>query len=372
MLMGGALVLLLAGLAGQADEVPEKKPPTLKEEFAALQKEYSKAQQGFFEALRKAKPEEQQKVIKEEAGKLDKVAAKLVALAEKHPKEPAAVDALITTAQDSFTSQAGGGSRKKAMELLMRDHITSDKLGQLCQQLANGFEPENEKLLRALLEKSPSKAVQAEACLALSQNLSQRANLARRLAEDKSLAKRVEGFLGTEATAALIKLDTAKLDAESEKATKLFAEKYLGEVKPARLVQVCQRLAFSTDKGSEALLRKLQSHEKKEVKGLALLTLAQVLKRRADEKADKDAKAAEGLLKEAEKLFEEAAKKYGDVEGGYRGKVSEVAKRELYELRNLAIGKPAPEVSGEDQDGKKFKLSDYKGKVVLFDFWSQY
>jgi cytochrome oxidase Cu insertion factor (SCO1/SenC/PrrC family) len=25
-----------------------------------------------------------------------------------------------------------------------------------------------------------------------------------------------------------------------------------------------------------------------------------------------------------------------------------------------------------DQDGKKFKLSDYKGKVVLLDFWSQH
>jgi len=38
----------------------------------------------------------------------------------------------------------------------------------------------------------------------------------------------------------------------------------------------------------------------------------------------------------------------------------------------LEIGKVAPDVEGQDQDGKKFKLSDYKGKVVLLDFWSQY
>ena len=43
---------------------------------------------------------------------------------------------------------------------------------------------------------------------------------------------------------------------------------------------------------------------------------------------------------------------------------------ELFELRNLAVGKAAPEIEGEDVDGVKFKLSDYRGKVVLLDFWS--
>jgi peroxiredoxin len=34
------------------------------------------------------------------------------------------------------------------------------------------------------------------------------------------------------------------------------------------------------------------------------------------------------------------------------------------------VGKPAPEISGTDADGKAIKLSDYKGKVVLVDFWA--
>jgi hypothetical protein len=34
------------------------------------------------------------------------------------------------------------------------------------------------------------------------------------------------------------------------------------------------------------------------------------------------------------------------------------------------IGKPAPEISGEDGDGRSFRLSDYRGKVVLLDFWA--
>ena len=36
------------------------------------------------------------------------------------------------------------------------------------------------------------------------------------------------------------------------------------------------------------------------------------------------------------------------------------------------VGQPAPEVSGVDQDGKEFKLSDYRGKVVMLDFWASW
>jgi cytochrome oxidase Cu insertion factor (SCO1/SenC/PrrC family) len=32
-------------------------------------------------------------------------------------------------------------------------------------------------------------------------------------------------------------------------------------------------------------------------------------------------------------------------------------------------GLRAPEITGIDADGKQFKLSDYRGKVVLLDFW---
>jgi hypothetical protein len=38
----------------------------------------------------------------------------------------------------------------------------------------------------------------------------------------------------------------------------------------------------------------------------------------------------------------------------------------------LAIGKAAPEITGEDIDGKPLKLSDYKGKVVVLDFWGNW
>ena len=34
-----------------------------------------------------------------------------------------------------------------------------------------------------------------------------------------------------------------------------------------------------------------------------------------------------------------------------------------------AVGQVAPEIEGEDIDGKPLKLSDYRGKVVVLNFW---
>lgn len=33
------------------------------------------------------------------------------------------------------------------------------------------------------------------------------------------------------------------------------------------------------------------------------------------------------------------------------------------------VNDTTPDIVGEDVDGKEFKLSDYRGKVVVLDFW---
>lgn len=38
----------------------------------------------------------------------------------------------------------------------------------------------------------------------------------------------------------------------------------------------------------------------------------------------------------------------------------------------LNIGQIAPEIDGVDLDGNRFRLSDYRGKVVLLDFWGHW
>ena len=50
----------------------------------------------------------------------------------------------------------------------------------------------------------------------------------------------------------------------------------------------------------------------------------------------------------------------------------QLAEQRIRAIKLLAIGMPAPEIEGKDSAGKSFKLSDYKGKVVLLDFWGHW
>lgn len=45
------------------------------------------------------------------------------------------------------------------------------------------------------------------------------------------------------------------------------------------------------------------------------------------------------------------------------------AKGMLFELDHLQVGMLAPDFEAVDVDGAKWKLSDYRGKVVIVDFW---
>lgn len=48
------------------------------------------------------------------------------------------------------------------------------------------------------------------------------------------------------------------------------------------------------------------------------------------------------------------------------------AEGQLFVLENLQIGMTAPDIIANDLDGVEFKLSDYRGKVVVLDFWGDW
>jgi hypothetical protein len=49
--------------------------------------------------------------------------------------------------------------------------------------------------------------------------------------------------------------------------------------------------------------------------------------------------------------------------------VLQQAKDALFEIEHLQVGCTAPDIVAKDTDGVDCKLSDYRGKVILLDFW---
>jgi hypothetical protein len=81
----------------------------------------------------------------------------------------------------------------------------------------------------------------------------------------------------------------------------------------------------------------------------------------------------EKLRRESEELYQRAADKYGDVKLPWGDRtLGKMAESALFELRYLQIGKMAPDIEGPDIDGRKLRLSDYRGKVVVLDFWGDW
>ena len=122
--------------------------------------------------------------------------------------------------------------------------------------------------------------------------------------------------------------------------------------------------------GDKLLEAALEKNPSRSVQGLACYGLAASLRDQAERIGNLDLAKSQKLEAEAEKLFDRAASQYGDVKRG--GTLQEETEKELYALRNLAIGKTAPDIAGEDVLGKPLKLSDYRGKVVLVVFWASW
>jgi len=74
----------------------------------------------------------------------------------------------------------------------------------------------------------------------------------------------------------------------------------------------------------------------------------------------------------ARELLEEVREKHASVPFHGKRSYGEQVERDLFELEHLAVGKVAPEITGEDIDGKALSLSEYRGKVVLLDFWGDW
>ncbi|MEC9092813.1 MAG: hypothetical protein VX438_08930 [Planctomycetota bacterium] len=97
------------------------------------------------------------------------------------------------------------------------------------------------------------------------------------------------------------------------------------------------------------------------VKGPATYALGKML-------AGSEKTKAEGI-----KLIKSIPTQFKDVMvNGGRRSLAKMVEGEIFELERLQIGMDVPNIQGEDIDGVQFNLTDYKGKVVVIDFWGDW
>jgi hypothetical protein len=261
--------------------------PTPAQGYQKLVKEYQTAIVEYQKALKEAKTQpDHAKRFKETYPQPDKYAPRFLDLAEKHPKDPAALDALIWVVSHATMVDL----RAKAIQALLRDHVESEKMADVCR--AVGHAPSDERstpLLFAVLEGNRHRTARAYACAVLADQSEGRLRLAREFQDQPESATQYQGPLGKGLVEQLVKADPDKLS------------------------------------------------------------------------------------KEAESFYHRIVKDFADVSDGQGGTLGQLAEVRIEALRNpILVGKPAGEIEGEDIDGKRFKLSDYRGKVVLLDFWGNW
>ena len=147
-----------------------------------------------------------------------------------------------------------------------------------------------------------------------------------------------------------------------EQSSKKLCEEILAEYpKSKQLDKIAEyHYVFGKDDKAAILERLVAKSPHAEVQAAALWSLASTGMRGGDA-------AAKDLARERLQVL---ATKHKDLRSKYTT-YGELAASLLHphDAKDLAVGKPAPEITGTDIDGKVLKLSDHRGKVVVLDFW---
>jgi hypothetical protein len=272
--------------------------PMPEEQFEALRREYDEAFQAYLRAANQARTEDDWASVRSQRGANPaRFAGGFLDLAEKFPGTPAAADALIWI----VTHVVYGSLPERAKELIIRDHIRSEKLAPVFNdsQLYMTGSKATETMFRQALARNPDRTIQGLACYYLARFLDGQASAAR-------VSKMIDPNRLQQETAGLIAAG--------------WGQDYNDRLKAM---------------DPQALEREAVSLYERVIKDFGSI---------------KDENPIDRLLPQKPATQGEAARVYLDT------------------LTRLAIGKPAPEITGEDLDGKPMKLSDERGKVVVLFF----
>jgi hypothetical protein len=185
------------------------------------------------------------------------------------------------------------------------------------------------------------------------------------LKEFASLAERAKGTpVAAEALVQVLKLDRSPYTAPDSPARKALAT-LLGEhIQSPALKELPTILQYARplDRAArnEAYKKLASDSPVDEVKAGSLFFLAIDLT--GDEAPAEDRAQARRMLLDLKARF-------GALDSPEGKTYSAWTDQFLYELDHLQVGLQAPDFEATDENGVKFKLSDYAGKVVVLDFW---
>ncbi len=129
-----------------------------------------------------------------------------------------------------------------------------------------------------------------------------------------------------------------------------------------RLADLASVAPMGTPASNELLNKILEVSPHESVKGKVTYTMANMLSRSEDEESEK----------RCIELLETIQAKYAAIDAGRGQTLGKLADRLLFAIQNLKVGKTAPDIVAKDLDEVEFKLSDYRGKVVVLDFWGDW
>jgi hypothetical protein len=147
--MIAAFLLALLVSLPMALQADEQEAGTPQQQYSAIFSEYTKVSRG----LRRATTDLGRKANVEEFGTYS---SKFIELAAKHPEDPVALRALreavqIVVSTDSaalrtweinssnYPTGSSDGSAAKTVEVVLRDHLLSDKLGPIIDRMRYGY-----------------------------------------------------------------------------------------------------------------------------------------------------------------------------------------------------------------------------------------
>lgn len=74
----------------------------------------------------------------------------------------------------------------------------------------------------------------------------------------------------------------------------------------------------------------------------------------------------------AHEIFTQLKNDYADIPYWRHKTLGQFAARQLFELDHLGVGDQVIDIVGEDIEGNLMKLSDFRGKIVVLDFWGSW